>query len=68
MAEPGGRHDLETNDLYACAMCRIHYQRVREPLPDADDLEGQAAYWKAHYNTPLGAGTVEHFIEAAGTV
>ena len=55
---------LETNHMYACAMCRVHYMRVSAPLPDADDLEAQAAYWKQHYNTPLGAGTVEHFMEA----
>ena len=60
----GANLDLETNDRYACAMCRIHYMRVSAPLPEAGDLEAQARYWKAHYNTPLGAGTVEHFMEA----
>ena len=47
---------------YACAMARVHYWRVPDALPPADDLEAQAAYWKQHYNTPLGAGTVEHYI------
>ena len=51
-----------TNDEYAAAMCRVHYMRVPDPLPPADDLLGQAAYWKAHYNTPLGKGTMKHFI------
>ena len=63
-----GPHNLETNHMYACAMCRVHYMRVSAPLPDADDLEAQAAYWKQHYNTPLGAGTVEHFMEACSHV
>jgi hypothetical protein len=47
---------------YAAAMCRMHYLRVPSPLPSADDLPGQAAYWKQHYNTPQGAGTVEEYI------
>lgn len=50
------------NLWYAAGMCRIHYYRVSAPLPEAGDLEGQAAYWKKYYNTELGAGTVEHYI------
>ena len=42
------------------AMCRLHYYRRPEPLPD--DLPGQAAYWKQHYNTPLGAGKPEEYV------
>ena len=60
-----GERDLEANDYYACAMCRVHYMRVREALPVAGDLEAQAHYWKAHYNTHLGKGTTEHFVAAA---
>lgn len=60
-----GEYDLETNQLYACAMCRIHYMRVPDALPTAGDREGQARYWKQFYNTELGAGTVEHFLELA---
>ena len=26
--------------------------------------EGRAKYWKAHYNTELGKGTVEHYLKA----
>lgn len=51
------------NMRYACAMCRVHYRRVREPLPAAGDLSSQAAYWKEHYNTPLGRGTQTEYIE-----
>ncbi len=25
------------------------------------DIEGQAAFWKQHYNTPFGAGTVSKY-------
>jgi hypothetical protein len=58
------RHDqLIWNLAYATAMCRMHYRRVPASLPAANDVAGLAAYWKAHYNTPLGAGTEEEFIE-----
>ncbi|MBF0116611.1 MAG: hypothetical protein HQM04_16405 [Magnetococcales bacterium] len=48
---------------YACAMCRVHYLRCPNVLPPAGDIDGQAAYWKAWYNTPLGKGTVEQYID-----
>jgi len=51
------------NLRYAAAMTRIHYLRVKESLPDADDVAGLARYWKKYYNTPLGRGTEEEFIE-----
>ncbi len=54
------------NLYYACAMCRVHYLRVKDPLPAADDLHGQAHYWKTHYNTHLGAGHMSEFLAAAG--
>lgn len=53
--------ELESNDRYAAAMSRMVYFRRREPLPGADDLDGQAAYWKKYYNTALGAGTVQGY-------
>ena len=58
----GGFHDLATDLAYACAMARIHYLRKPEPLPAHDDIEGLARYWKEHYNTFLGKGTVEEFV------
>ena len=51
------------NLYYACAMARIHYRRVKEALPPAGDREGQAVYWKTHYNTHLGAGGVQEYVE-----
>lgn len=44
----------------AIIMTRLHYRRVKAPLPT--DLNGYAEYWKKYYNTYLGAGTVEEFI------
>jgi hypothetical protein len=54
---------LVSDLMLACMMSRIHYQLVPEKLPDADDLEGLARYWKKYYNTSLGKGTEEEFIE-----
>jgi hypothetical protein len=54
---------LAWNLRYAAAMCRVKYYRVPAKLPAADDIEAQAAYWKMHYNTPLGRGTVAEYLE-----
>ena len=51
------------NLRYAAAMCRVHYRRKPGSLPADDDVEGMADYWKEHYNTHLGAGKPEEFIE-----
>lgn len=56
-------HELENNDNYAAAMCRVHYRRQPSALPSFNDLEGQARYWKQYYNTPLGAGTTTKYID-----
>lgn len=59
--------EMEGNLYFACAMCRIHYKRVRAPLPENDPHE-LALYWKKYYNTLLGRGTIEqalpHFTRA----
>ena len=48
---------------FAAIMCRIHYRRRPEPLPEYGDIWAYANYWKDHYNTHLGAGTPEEFYE-----
>lgn len=53
--------NLKYNLMYSVAMCRIHYMRVSEPIPDT--VEGRAEYWKKYYNTALGKGTVEEYIK-----
>ncbi len=55
--------ELIGNLWYACAMCRVHYYRVSASLPAQGDYEGQAAYWKEHYNTFEGSGTEEEYLE-----
>jgi len=51
---------LVYNLAFSIAMCRIFYLRIPKKLPS--DLEGYAGYWKKYYNTYLGAGTEEEFI------
>jgi len=58
------RHaQLAWNLAYATAMCRVHYARVPERLPEASDVQGLARYWKQYYNTPRGRGTVAEFAD-----
>lgn len=54
--------NLIGNLPYATAMCRVHYLRVPEALPDT--VDGMADYWKGHYNSRLGRGTPEKFKQA----
>lgn len=42
------------NLYYATAMCRMHYLRVPEKLPDAGNAAAMAIYHKNFYNTILG--------------
>lgn len=62
VALPAGdmiRKMLERNMAFACAMARVKYYRIKEPIPSS--LDGKANYWKQHYNTAGGAGSVEEF-------
>lgn len=54
---------LRWNLAYQIAMARVHYLRKPGSLPEANDVPSLAAYWKQHYNTPRGAGTVAEFVE-----
>jgi len=62
--------DLTGNLLFQIAIARIHYLRVKERIPSRLDFPDDdagfneyimalAQYWKAHWNTDLGAGTAE---------
>ncbi|MEW8253750.1 MAG: hypothetical protein AB2747_05310 [Candidatus Thiodiazotropha taylori] len=57
-------NNLVTNLAYSVAMARVHYLRQPEALPHANDIEGLGRYWKAHYNTRKGRGTVEKFVDS----
>jgi len=54
---------LEWDLAYQIAMCRILFLRVPEPLPNVDDLEGMARYYKKFYNTMKGKGAESEFIK-----
>lgn len=55
---------LAWNLMYATAIARIHYLRIKEPLPKADDIVSLGCYWKNWYNTHLGKGTVEEYVKS----
>jgi len=56
MAKAG---QMAGNNYYAAAMLRVHYLRVPEALPAADDIEGLARYYKKYWNTAGGASTID---------
>jgi hypothetical protein len=60
--------NLATNLIYGAAVCRLCYYRKPDALPEVGDIEGQAAFWKQHYNTPLGKGTVTKYAYKVGQV
>jgi len=53
---------LEYNLAYQIVMARIHYRRIKEPLPPHDNVEALARYWKKYFNTPYGAGREDEFV------
>ena len=57
-------HELITNLEYATAIARIIYYRVPYPLPNRDNVEDMAYYWKKYYNTLYGKGTMLEFIHS----
>ena len=54
-------NDLMYNHLYGAALARIILLRKPGEIPG--DLLGQSQYWKAHWNTKGGKGTVGRYIE-----
>lgn len=52
--------------LVSMAVARLYVEAMGGSVPQ--DVEGQAAWWKRHYNTHLGAGTVEQFVRNAERV
>lgn len=53
--------ELIGNLYYATVICRIHYYRIPEKIPE--DVQGLAEYWKKYYNTDQGKGTIDQFID-----
>ena len=61
--EKHSEYSLMSNIALQVVFCRLKYRRDKFPLPLIGDLRGQAEYWKRVYNTHLGKGTIEHFME-----
>jgi hypothetical protein len=53
---------LVTDDRYAVAMGRALYLSIPFPIPEAENLEGQARYYKKWWNGP-GKATPEQYRE-----
>ena len=56
------RYDEVTGLIYM----RLAYKRIKEAIPDT--REERSLYWKEHYNTELGGGTPEHYIENSNII
>lgn len=54
-------NDLRFNPFLGLLFARLFYLLKGDPIPKT--IEERAAYWKLHYNTKLGKGTVEHYLE-----
>lgn len=52
--------------VVAMAVARLYVEAVGKPVPA--DVEGQARWWKRHYNTVLGTGTADQFVRSASKV
>jgi hypothetical protein len=57
------KDDLD-KPVVAMAVARLYVEAVGKPVPA--DLEGQAQWWKRHYNTYLGSGTAQECVKGAG--
>lgn len=53
--------DLANDPLLALALTRLKLMLIPDPIPAT--LQGRAQYWKTHYNTRLGKGTVEGYLD-----
>lgn len=48
---------------YATAICRLHYARTKERIPNCTDVNAMWEYYKKYYNTPKGAAEKEPSIQ-----
>jgi len=53
--------ELEWDLRKAIIMARLKYYSCPGPIPDT--LQGQAEYYKKWYNTPLGAATIQEYLD-----
>lgn len=58
-----GAPEMKWDLRLAILMARLRYLVYPVPLPPENDIEAIADYWKVAYNTKLGKGTKEQFVE-----
>lgn len=52
------------SDLFlATILARLHYFAIKTAIPEKDNLQALAEYYKKYYNTYQGKATVEQFME-----
>ena len=62
LGNPEWHRQLIVNLEYATVIARLLYYRHNFVWCDPDDIEGLGQIWKEFYNTVLGAGTIEKFV------
>lgn len=62
-ADASLEQSLMNNDNFATGMCRCFFLRFNEPIPNKLNVTALACYWKKYYNTSLGKGSIDVFIE-----
>lgn len=53
--------ELDHSPMLAALVCRLFYKRIPEAFPSA--MTERAHYWKRYYNTELGKGTPQQYID-----
>lgn len=53
-------NELQLKVTLQAILCRFYYLGVAAPIPST--IEGRAAYWKKYYNSELGAGTPQAYM------
>ena len=54
---------MTSDCVFACYMGAITVYRAPAALPEYNDIEGMAKYWKTYYNTSQGAGSIEDALQ-----
>lgn len=58
------RHrELAYSPFLSLLFCRLFYKLRPDPIPQK--LHDRAKYWKKHYNTKIGKGSVEEYVKNA---
>ncbi|TQV85269.1 hypothetical protein FKG94_03175 [Exilibacterium tricleocarpae] len=55
--------ELELSPLLSFVVCRLFYLLIPDPIPQS--LAERAGYWKRHYNTVAGKGSVGEYMRNA---